>query len=329
MKPQKILALILFSFCTLAFAQNEIKKINIVNSFQRWPQDVQHNVYLNSFVEKISKQITGTRFGVYSGDPITTTNAFEYVGNGRATMMWTQSSYLSSKEYSFALLSQPLFMSSQQFFKWRGTPMAVQSIDKLYEKYGVKALPCAAIDMHMDFLMRRLPDNDYQFKGAKVAIGPPATEVYAATGMHTNNIPVTETYRALEMGTIDGAYTFTPHESIQWRIFEFSKVLYFPSVVRSFAVLDLMVNLKYWNELSSADRFSIEQVCTQSIQDSLSRSRKLALDGADKYKKAGIPVMALPAQDVMAMQAKWLEVVAKQSAFDPMFESIYKSLYGK
>lgn len=329
MKHQKILALILFSFCTLAVAQNEIKKINILNSFQRWPQDVQHNVYLNSFVEKISKQITGARIGVYSGEPLTSAQAFDYVGNGRATMMWTQSSFLSAKEYSFALLSQPLFISSQQFFKWRATPVAAQSIGKLYEKYGVKTLPCAAIDGHMDFVMRRLPDSDYQFKGAKVAVGPPAPEVYGATGMYTIGIPVTEIYRALEKGLIDGAYAITPHESIQWRLFEFSKILYFPSEVRSFVVLDLMVNLKYWNELSSADRYSIEQVCTQSIQDSLSRSRKLALDGVDKYKKADIPVIPLPAQDVAVMQAKWLEVVAKQSAFDPVFESLYKSMYGK
>lgn len=329
MKHQKILVLFLFSFCTLAFSQNEIKKINILNSFQRWPQDVQHNVYLNSFVEKISKQITGARIGVYLGEPLTSAQAFDYVGNGRATMMWTQSSYLSSKEYSFALLSQPLFISSQQFFKWRVTPIAAQNIDKLYEKYGVKSIPCAAIDMHMDFLMRRLPDSDYQFKGARVAVGPPAPEVYAATGMYTINIPVTEAYRALEMGTIDGAYAFTPHESIQWRLFEFSKVLYFPSEVRSFVVLDLMVNLKYWNELSPTDRLGIQQVCSQSIQDSLSRSRQLALDGVDKYNKAGISVMTLPAQDVAVMQAKWLEVVAKQSAFDPMFESLYKSMYGK
>lgn len=213
MKSQKILALILFVFCTFAFGQNEIKTINIVNSFQRWPQDVQHNVYLNSLVEKISKRITGVRVGVYSGEPLRPTQAFDYVGNGRSTMMWTQSSYLSSKEYSFALLSQPLFISSQQFFKWRVTPMATQSID--------------------------------------------------------------------------------------------------------------------WNELSSSDRLGIEQVCSQSIQDSLSRSRKLALDGADKYNKAGIPVVPLPAQDVAVMQAKWLELVAKQSAFDPVFESLYKSMYGK
>jgi TRAP-type C4-dicarboxylate transport system substrate-binding protein len=183
--------------------------------------------------------------------------------------------------------------------------------------------------MHMDFLMRRLPDSEYQFKGARVAVGPPAPEVYGATGMFTVGIPVTEVYRALETGVIDGAYAITPHESIQWRLFEFSKVLYFPSEVRSFVVLDLMVNLKYWTELPSSDRLGIEQVCSQSIQDSLSRSRKLALDGADKYNKAGTPVMTLPAQDVAGMQAKWLEVVAKQSAFDPVFESLYKSMYGK
>ena len=133
----------------------------------------------------------------------------------------------------------------------------------------------------------------------------------------------------MEAGVIDGAYTYSPYDSIELRFYESTKALVFPSRVRSFFAVDLLINLEFWTALPESDRSAIEGICKDLVTETLASSKKLASDAAEKYRSAGIPVITLPDGDTELMRQKWDEIAAKRSLFEPAFAQLFKSLYAK
>lgn len=332
MKLSLLLSCVLALTVTALAAQTTTTEIPVANTFPSTVPGLQPNLDLSAFARHLNKYLSeksGSTMVVKPTTPLPPSAALSYVASGRVPMAWTQSSSFTDKEFGFLLLGQAPFVSAERYLEWRADPATVIAADALYAKYGVKAMPCSVVDSNMDFLLRKLPDGDYQFRGAKVAMTGPFRDVYTATGIVPMALPFGELRNVLNKGLVDGAYAWTPHESIELALYESTGVLYFPSQVRSFFVIDLLLSPKFWNDLQAQERTAIEMVCGQLIKETLVSSRKYAADAVEKYKKASIPVLPLPDQEVAAMRAAWNQIAGKRATFDPAFEALFKSLYGR
>jgi TRAP-type mannitol/chloroaromatic compound transport system substrate-binding protein len=290
---------------------------------------LQPNLAFEKFSKSLKSISAGSRFELKPSGGLPPTFAFESVSGAKVQMIWTQSAYFSSKEYAFTLLSYPPFIESERYLQWRRAPDTIRLVDGLYSKYGLKSIPCSVIDSNMDFVLRQTPDGDYQYRGARIAVVGPLQEIYSANGIVPIAIPLGETVRSMQTGTIDGAYAYSPYDSIELRFYEATKALVFPSKVRSFFVIDLLINLEFWTALPESDQRAIEGVCKSLVTETLSSSKKLANDAAEKYRSAGVPVITLPESDTAQMRLKWEEIAAKRSLFEPVFGQLFKSLYAK
>lgn len=328
MKISRLLLVAALSAGLAAHAQPGDKKLLTVNLFGE-------NLSLqpNSAFQKLSQALKGqggaSGFDIQPVAAPLSSMAFDGVVGGRVQAMWAQSAFFSSRNYALTLFSSPPFVSSERYVKWRALPETVRLADAVYAKMGLKAVPCSIIDANMDFVLRRVPDGDYAYRGARVVMTGPLQEAYAASGIMPLAIPIGEVPRAMQAGTVDGAYAYSPHESIELKLYESTKALVHPSSVRSFFAIDLIFNLKAWTELSAPDKAGIESVCRKMITETLASSRKLAAEAVEKYRKAGVPVMQLPDTETQAIRAKWEEMAARRSAFEPDFSELYKSLYEK
>jgi len=281
------------------------------------------------FTQHLVEATPGKPFNIQMAEPFPSASSFENLSSGKLQLMWIASAAFVTKEYAFTLLSHPPFVSLDRYLQWRAQPMTVKAVDSLYAKYEMKALPCAVIDGNPDFVLRRVPDADYRLKGAKVGMNGPLREIYAATGITPIALPVSELARSMETGILDGVHTFSPHETIELRLYDYTKAVIYPSAVRGFTVTELMMNLAFWNGLDASDRAAIEGVCRRMVSESIKSSRKLADDAIERYRKAGTVVMTMSELDVQLIRQKWEEVAAKRAAFEPAFEQLYKSLYDK
>ncbi len=251
----------------------------------------------------------------------------EQLAAGNVQMMVTQGSYYSNTELAFLLLSSPPFMPAEKFLKWRQSSEGEGLANAIYAKYGVKSMPCFVIDANMDFVARRPLGDMYTLNGAKIAIPGTVGSLYSATGASAFALPFSELRTTLEKGLIDGAYTWTPHESIELQLYESVQALYAPSVVRSFFVADLLISLRFWNGLSPAEQESIASACSRLRTETQATSQKLAAQAMAKYQAGGILVAQLPDGAVEAIRKKWEDTAQKRAVFDANFQAIYKSLY--
>jgi len=283
--------------------------------------------------ESFSKLLTSVSmvsgFELQAPSGLPPTFAFESAASGKVQMAWSQSAYFSAKEYAFTLFTYPPFVTSERYIEWRSTPETTKLADGLYAKYGLKAIPCSVIDANMDFVLRKAPDADYQYRGARISMIGPLSEIYAASGIAPIALPLSEGPRAMETGTIDGAYAYSPYDSIELRHYEATKALVYPSKIRSFLAIDLLINLEFWTSLPEADQKSIEGICKKLVTETRESSKKLSRDAAEKYKSAGVPVITLPEKETELVRQKWEEIAAKRSLFEPVFAQLFKSLYVK
>lgn len=309
-------------------AQGSPGETIIVNKFQRLPSAGQINTPFGKLVQDIQTGLPNLRISPKDFVSITTKD-LEHLAAGNVKMMLTQGTYYSNTELAFFLLNSPPFISAEEFLDWRQSPEGDKLAAAVYAKHGVKSIPCAVIDANMDFVTRRPLGDEYTLKGAKIALAGPLGGLYAATGMTAMALPFTEIRAMLEKGLVDGAYSWTPHESIEMQLYESAQALYAPSTVRSFFVADLLITLTFWNGLTRIDQAAIASACTRQTTETLATSRKLAAQAIEKYRAGGILVAPLPTDAVEAIRKKWDEVAAKRSVFDGHFQAIYKSLYRK
>jgi TRAP-type mannitol/chloroaromatic compound transport system substrate-binding protein len=328
MKSLKLLGLAVAFGCSTAMAQPIERQLLSTNVFGNLPS-LQPNLAFQKFTVALKNLPNGRGFNVQSVGPPSPHFAFDNVSSGKTQMMWTQSAYFSSKEYSLTLFTYPPFVSAERYVQWRALPETVRMADGIYAKLGLKAIPCSIIDSNMDFVLRRVPDGDYAFRGARVVMVGPLQEIYAASGITPIAIPLGEIARSMETGTVDGGYSYSPHESIGLKLYESAKALIHPSRVRSFFSIDLLFNLKFWTDLTESDQAAIHDTCRNLVAETLVSSRKLSSEAVERYKKAGVVVMQLPDDETQAMRQKWEEVAAKRTAFEPAFGQLYKSLYAK
>lgn len=316
-------------FASHVVAQDAGRQLVAANAFSTTLGAVQVNQAFARFGQSLVSATPARPFRIKMVDPFPASSAFDGVSTGSIQMMWAASANFVPKEYAFTLLSHPPFISLERYLQWRSEPSTFTAVDALYSKHGMKALPCTVIDSGLDFVLRRVPVGDYQFRGAKIGMFGPLREIYAGAGIIPIAMPYSEIVRGMETGVIDGAYAISPHESIELRLYESTKAVVFPSTIRGYLVVDLMMNLAFWNSLDASDRTAIEGVCRRLVSETVASSRKLAGDAIERYRKAGILIMTLPEPETQAIRQKWDEVAAKRAAFEPVFEQLYKSLYAK
>lgn len=329
MKLPKTIALVIAMSCTCSFAQTVPDVVLIVNTFPKTSPGLQPNLDFDALLAGMNGPTPRLGVAIKPIDPLPPSFAFEQVSRGRLQMMWANSANFSEKNFGFVLFGQPPFIAADKYFEWRAKPDTAKMADDLYARYGLKAVPCAAVDSNMDFVLRMVPQGDYQFRGARVAMNGPHRDLYAATGVMSIGIPFGEMRDALQAGTIDGAYAWTPHESVDMKLWESAKVVYFPSEIRHFFAIDLFLNLQFWKDLPDKSRTAIEETCAGLVKESLISSRKNAAAAIERYQAASVAVLPMPRKEVEVMRASWRHNASKQSLFDPAFGSMYRSLYAQ
>jgi TRAP-type C4-dicarboxylate transport system substrate-binding protein len=181
--------------------------------------------------------------------------------------------------------------------------------DLLQKAYNEKGVYYLGFQTPMgNRLMTTKPIRTFNdFKGLKVrAIGTFATFA-EKLGMSPVNIPMTEQYMALKLGTIEGAITgFDVHFDSKHQ--EICKFVTLPKF--SFAEpLSILVSLKEWNALPG----DLKNILTLVLRDwshwggmiiEPPRIKKVE----DGMKAVGVEFVQLPAEDVLKVQAAAVEV---------------------
>ena len=105
-------------------------------------------------------------------------------------------------------------------------------------------------------------------------------------------------------------------------LYQIAKHYYFPGWHQQASVLELLMNKKYWEALTDQHQAIIEIACGDSVRHIIALGEYKQTEALSFLKAKGVTIHRWPPEMLAAFRRAWIEVMAEQSAKDPLFKEI-------
>jgi TRAP-type mannitol/chloroaromatic compound transport system substrate-binding protein len=284
------------------------------------------------FAEKM-KEMSGGKFIITTHAPGELVPAFgtiDAVQAGTVEMANTAPYYYFGKDETFALsCAIPFGLNARQMSAWYYEGGGLKLMREFYAQYNIVNFAMGNTGAQMGGWFRKEIKSLEDMKGLKFRVGGFGGRVAARIGVVPQNIPGGEIYQALEKGTIDAADWVGPYDDQKLGFYKVAPFYAYPGWWEGGPQLELHVNSKAYNALSSEYKAMIEMASAYAATDMMAKYdarntaalKQLVAAGAklfpfpkDTMDAAFKEAMALY-QEIGEKNANWKKVYASYSNF--------------
>ncbi|MFM9880491.1 MAG: TRAP transporter substrate-binding protein [Burkholderiaceae bacterium] len=273
------------------------------------------------------KAMSGGKFEISvhpAGELMPAFGVVDGIQNATVEMAHTAPYYFFGKDETFALgCAIPFGLNSRQMTAWQYEGNGLKLMREFYAKYNIISFPMGNTGAQMGGWFRKEIKTVADYKGLKIRIGGFAGKVIERVGAVPQNIPGGEIYQALEKGTIDAAEWVGPYDDRKLGFNKVAPFYHYPGWWEGGPQLDLYVNTKAYEGLSSEYKAIIENAAAfahtsmQAKYDALNPGALRELV-ANKTKLVAFPRPVLDAAFKAAM-----ELYAELNDKNPNWKKVY------
>ncbi len=279
--------------------------------------------------EVLMDQISGGSFRIKFFEPgalVPALEAWSAVKAGLIESAWTTAGHHTGKFPALAWYSAvPFGPEMGEYLAWLSWGGGDEIYDKLYGEQGVKGLHCASIAPDTSGWFRRPIDSLDQLEGLKMGFSGLGAKVMAKLGVSTRSLAGAELYPALKRGVIDATEFSIPSIDLDQGFYRIAKYNYFPGWHRQASIGELLMNATKFNRLTARQRTWLKTACADSMLWSHVKSEAIQFKAMRELAKKGVIFKRWPAAVLAVFRAKWEEVIAEESAKDPLFAEVHAS----
>lgn len=251
---------------------------------------------------------------------------FDAVRAGSLESLWGISAFHAGKIPAAAWFTAvPFGPPAREYLAWMRYGGGDEIYDEIYAAHGVKGLHCNVIVPEASGWFRAEIRSADDLRGLKVRFSGLGARVLEKTGASTQLLAPGDIFPALERGTIDATEFSLPEIDLALGLHQVAKHYYFPGWHQQASVGELLVNLDYWRALSERQRATLEVACGDSLSWTLVRSEAGQPEALRRIQAHGVTLHRWPDEILRLFEAKWREVVAEESARDPLFKRLHES----
>ncbi|MDB5957819.1 TRAP transporter substrate-binding protein [Ramlibacter sp.] len=279
------------------------------------------------------KAMSGGKFEISThaaGELMPAFGVVDGVQQGSIECAHTAPYYFFGKNEVFALgCAIPFGLNSRQMTAWMVEANGLTLMREFYAKYNIINFPCGNTGAQMGGWYRKEVKTAADMKGLKFRIGGFAGRVIERMGGVPQNIPGGDIYPALEKGTIDAAEWVGPYDDLKLGLNKIAPFYYYPGWWEGGPQLDLFVNQKAYDGLSSEYREIVRSasaeahVAVQARYDARNPAAlKTLVAGGAKLRVFSTDLMNLAFKESMALYSEisaknedWRKIYADYSRF--------------
>ena len=278
------------------------------------------------FAAKV-KAMSGGKFEIstHAGGEITPPfGVVDAVQQGSVECAHTAPYYFFGKNEAFALgCAIPFGLNSRQMTAWMYQGNGLKLMHEFYAKYGMTSFPMGNTGTQMGGWYRKEIKSLKDIKGLKMRIGGFAGKVLEPMGAVPQNIPGGEIYTALEKGTIDAAEWVGPYDDQKLGFNKVAPFYYYPGWWEGGPQLDLYINQKAFDALSSENKAIVESAAAFAHTDMQAKYDARNPNALKQLVGAGTKLRPFP-NDVMAEAFKVSQqLYSDLSAKNPEWAKVY------
>ncbi len=265
----------------------------------------------------------------YPTDSITgALEVFDAVSKGEVQCGHTWPGYWCSKKPSFELFSSiPNQIVQQEWVIWLyGPPRGIDFWQELYAEYNVMPFPGGLIGPEFGFFTNKPVQSLSDFKGLKLRVSGMAADVVEELGATTILVPAEEIRSAMERGDIDGFEFSTP--AVDWPLGfeEIAPYVALPCWHQPSAMLETIVNMDAWNQLTDDLKAIFEAACKEiSIVDFMAHLEGTNAEYLKKFEQYGTELIVLDTEAMLRITEITGRLADEQAAKDPFYARVLKS----
>jgi TRAP-type mannitol/chloroaromatic compound transport system substrate-binding protein len=252
---------------------------------------------------------------------------FDSVARGAIEAAWAPSGFWAGKIKAAVLFSAvPFGPSTDEFMAWAFNGGGQALWREILAPHGIYSVFCQISPPEASGWFREEIRSVDDLKGLKMRIFGLGGLVMQKFGVSTQMLPPGDVYPALERGVIDATEVSMPAVDLDLGFYEITKHYYFPGWHQPSTLVDLMINLDRWRELSATQQAQVEAACAATMRDSIAEGEALQFKALQELRAKGVQLHRWPPEMLAAFEAAWQEVAAEEAAADPDFKRAWDSL---
>lgn len=268
------------------------------------------------------------RIQVYGGgELVPALQAFDAVTQGTAEMSHGVSYYWAGKAPATQFFSAvPFGMNAQQMYAWLFSGGGLELWEQLYKPFDVIPFPAGSTGVQMGGWFNKEINSVHDLKGLKMRIPGLGGKVIAKAGGAATLSAGGEIYTNLERGVIDATEWIGPYHDFLMGFHKIAKYYYYPGWHEPGTVLEVLVNRRAFEGLSSDLQEIIRAATNRSSVWMLAQ-----FEGKNNFylqkllKEHQVHLRKFP-DDVLATFKRYAqEVINEIIEHDEMSRKVYKS----
>jgi TRAP-type mannitol/chloroaromatic compound transport system substrate-binding protein len=249
---------------------------------------------------------------------------FDAVSKGSVEACWTTPGYHTGKYPALAFFTTvPFGPQLGEFMAWKWFGGGNELRDEIYAKHGLIAFDSFAIGPETSGWFRKEIKSVAELKGLKMRFFGLGAQVVQKLGVSTQLLAAADIYPALERGVIEATEFSMPTIDLALGFHQIAKNNYYPGWHQQVSVSELLINRAEWNKLSEQHKKLIQLALGESVMhtyaETEARNPPTMMEMKDKHK---VTNRRWSDDDLRAFEKAWLEVLAEESAKDPLFKKV-------
>jgi TRAP-type mannitol/chloroaromatic compound transport system substrate-binding protein len=284
------------------------------------------------FSENIA-EMTDNKFQIKFYEPgalIPPFECFDSVSKGSLESCWTTPGYHTGKVPAAAFFTTvPFGPSFGEFMAWKIYGGGDELRDEIYKPFNLMGMDCFAIGPETSGWFRKEVTSQEQLRGMKMRFFGLGARVMQKMGLSTQLLAAADIYPALERGVIDATEFSMPSIDIALGFYQIAKFNYFPGWHQQTSVSELLMNRDEYNKLPKNYKAILKAGLGESVMHTYAESEHAQFAAMEQLRdKYGVHVKRWPDSFLAAYEKAWREVVAEESAKDPVFKRVADSYFG-
>jgi TRAP-type mannitol/chloroaromatic compound transport system substrate-binding protein len=255
---------------------------------------------------------------------------FEPVSKGAIEACWTTPGYDTGRIPAAAFFTTvPFGPGFGEFMAWKMFGGGNDLRNEIYGRHNMIAIDCFAIGPETSGWFRKEINSVSEVRGLKMRFFGLGARVMQKMGVSTQLLAAGDIYPALERGVIDATEFSMPTMDMALGFYQVAKFNYFPGWHQQVSVSHLLINKDTHDKLSKSNkallRTALNDAILHTYVETEAKQFPIMKEMAEKH---GVKVRRWPDATLAAFEKAWGEVVAEESAKDPLFKRVADSYFG-
>lgn len=251
-------------------------------------------------------------------------DTFDALESGLIDAVWGSAGHHHREDAALTIFTGfPFGPDPAGFTAWMQVGGGAEALQAIYSRHGMKSLYCGILPAEGGGWFREPIDNVKDLDGLAMRSFGYAARVLRKLGVVPYELPAQEMRPAFETGLIGAAEFSLPSIDADLGIAEVAKHLYFPGWQQPVTSLEILMPERSWAALSDHHKMVLEAACGATLSWTASEAVEQQVAALARFREMGIEFHQWPDDVLLELRKAWDEVIAEETAGDPLLASAW------